>query len=291
MIIETKIIEKPAFTVVGITEKIHFDTTLPPSENAIAKLWSRFNNRIAEIPGTLGRRSFGLMLQSPDHPSGTSFEYTAAAQIVQEGDIPKGMKRIEVPSARYIVFTHRGHLDGISSAFQYFWGNWLPNSPYEYDGGIHTGKYEFEFYDQRYTQPADPISEIDLYFPIRAKPIDNGTPFKQIIGSCYVHVFDFEKAYDFYTNILGLRAAWKSNDNNKPLAGFNMENGTGFIIVGMPGKVTPLPYAAFHFQCKDVAEAHRYLKEKGVEVTHISDDGHGFEFWDPEGNKLHTMAI
>jgi catechol 2,3-dioxygenase-like lactoylglutathione lyase family enzyme len=119
--------------------------------------------------------------------------------------------------------------------------------------------------------------------------MDNGTPFKQMIGNCYVHVNDFEKAYDFYTNILGLKADWKSNDNNKPLAGFNMENGTGFIIVGMPGRVNPLPYAAFHFQCKDMVEAHRYLKERGVEVTDISDDGHGFEFWDPEGNKLHTM--
>ncbi|CAG7658273.1 VOC family protein [Paenibacillus allorhizosphaerae] len=121
--------------------------------------------------------------------------------------------------------------------------------------------------------------------------IANNIPFNQRIGNCYVHVYDFEKAYHFYTNILGLKPAWTSNDNNKPLAGFNMENGTGFIIVGMPSKVTPLPYAAFHFQCTDVAEAHRYLKEKGVQVTDISEDGHGFEFWDTEGNKLHTMAI
>ncbi|WP_158301837.1 VOC family protein [Paenibacillus mesophilus] len=119
----------------------------------------------------------------------------------------------------------------------------------------------------------------------------NNIPFNQRIGNCYVHVYDFEKAYHFYTNILGLKPAWTSNDNNKPLAGFNMEIGTGFIIVGMPTKVTPLPYAAFHFQCTNVAEAHRYLREKGVQVTDISEDGHGFEFWDTEGNKLHTMSI
>ena len=60
MIIETKIIEKPAFNVVGITETIHFDASLPPSENAIAKLWGRFGKRIPEISGQLGWRSFGL---------------------------------------------------------------------------------------------------------------------------------------------------------------------------------------------------------------------------------------
>lgn len=169
MIIETKIIEKPSFGAVGIAETIHFDSCLPPSENAIAKLWGRFGKRIPEIPGQLGWRSFGLMLQNPDNPPGAPFEYTAAVQIHGDVQAPEGMTRIEVPAARYIVLTHRGPLDGISDGFKHFWGHWLPNSPYEYDGGTRTGKYEFEFYDQRYTNPNDPISEIDLYFPIRAK--------------------------------------------------------------------------------------------------------------------------
>ncbi|MDF2661698.1 MAG: hypothetical protein K0Q94_4489 [Paenibacillus sp.] len=169
MIIETKIIEKPSFSAVGITETIHFDSGLPPSENAIAKLWGRFGKRIPEIPGQLGWRSFGLMLQNPDNPPGAPFEYTAAVQVQQNGQVPDGMTRIEVPSARYIVLTHRGPLDGINDGYKHFWGHWLPNSPYEYDGGTRTGKYEFELYDQRYTNPNDPISEIDLYFPVRAK--------------------------------------------------------------------------------------------------------------------------
>lgn len=117
------------------------------------------------------------------------------------------------------------------------------------------------------------------------------TPFKQRIGNCYVHVYNFDKAFDFYTNILGFIPSWTNDDKEKPLAGFNMENGTGFIIVGMPNEIVPLPYAAFHFHCTNVNETHQYLKEKGVRVTEISPDGHGFEFWDPEGNKLHTMDI
>jgi AraC family transcriptional regulator len=169
MIIETKIIEKPAFSVVGITDTIHLDSSLPPSENAIAKLWGQFVKRIPEVPGQLGWRSFGLMLQNPDNPPGAPFDYTAAVQIYQDGDIPEGMTRIEVPAARYIVLTHRGPLDGISDAFEHFWGHWLPNSPYDFDGGTRTGKYEFEFYDQRYTKSDDPNAEIDLYFPIRAE--------------------------------------------------------------------------------------------------------------------------
>jgi len=50
MIIETKIVEKPAFTVVGITETIHFDSCLPPSENAIAKLWVDLTTAFLKSP-------------------------------------------------------------------------------------------------------------------------------------------------------------------------------------------------------------------------------------------------
>ncbi|SFK97745.1 Predicted transcriptional regulator YdeE, contains AraC-type DNA-binding domain [Paenibacillus sp. 1_12] len=169
MILETKFIEKPAFTVIGITETILLDSSLPPSENTIAQLWGRFGKRIPEIADQLGWRSYGLMLQEPNNGPDAPFKYTAAVQIRQDGDIPEGMTRFEVPSARYLVITHRGTLDGITDVFKHFWGQWLPNSVYEYDGGTRTGKYEFEFYDQRYTRQDDPNSEIDVYFPIRDK--------------------------------------------------------------------------------------------------------------------------
>ena len=84
MIIETKIIEKPAFSVVGITESIHFDMSVPPSENAIAKLWGEFSKRIPEVSSQLGWRSYGLMLQNPDNPPGEPFNYTASVQISQD---------------------------------------------------------------------------------------------------------------------------------------------------------------------------------------------------------------
>lgn len=174
MILETKIVEKPAFQVVGMEELIHPDSDTPPSENAIARLWGRFRERMPDIPGQLGWRSFGLMLHDPNNRPGAPFRYIAAVQIHEEGDIPEGLIRIEVPAARYLVLTLRGPLDEIGAGFGHFWGHWLPNSPYEYDGGTGTGKYEFEFYDQRYTQPDDPNSEIDLYFPIRAKSGGSG---------------------------------------------------------------------------------------------------------------------
>src|SRR4029453_19155854 len=119
MIIETKIVEKPAFTVVGITDTIHFDSALPPSENKIAKLWGQFGKRIPEIQGQLGWRSFGLMLQNPDNPPGAPFDYTAAVQINQDGGIPDGMISLEVPAARYIVLTLRGPLDCIREGFEH----------------------------------------------------------------------------------------------------------------------------------------------------------------------------
>lgn len=169
MIIETKFVEKPAFTVIGMTETIQPDSCQPPSENAIAELWGRFGQRMQEIPNQLGWRSYGLMLQKPDNGMGAPFDYTAGVQITGECEVPEGMERIEVLAARYIVLTMRGPLDSINDVYKHFWGSWLRENAYEYDGGTRTGKYEFEFYDQRYTNPDDPNSEIDVYFPIRAK--------------------------------------------------------------------------------------------------------------------------
>jgi predicted transcriptional regulator YdeE len=168
MIVESKIIEKPAFRVVGITERIHFDPSIPPSQNSIAKLWARLTERMDEIPGKLGWRNFGLILQNPNL-SPHEFDYTASVQINEDGAVPDGMVCLDVQAARYIVFTYRGPLDGIGEAIRHFWGLWLPNNACEYDGGIQTGKYEFEFYDQRYSNAGDPNAEIDLYFPIRDK--------------------------------------------------------------------------------------------------------------------------
>jgi predicted transcriptional regulator YdeE len=171
MVLETKFIERPAFTVIGVTESIHFDPSVPISENVIAMQWKCFNERVTEIQGQVGGRSYGLILHNPLLPPGSPFEYTAAVQIdpTHEVSIPEGMLKLEVPAAKYLVLTHRGHLDGLGQSIGYFWREWLPTHPYEYDGGTRTGKYEFECYDQRYTRADDPMSEIDLYFPIRSK--------------------------------------------------------------------------------------------------------------------------
>ncbi|HET7558587.1 MAG TPA: hypothetical protein VFK80_01395, partial [Limnochordia bacterium] len=58
-VLSTRVIELGAFVVVG--EAIRFSPTAgePPSENAIAKLWSRFNERMDTVPGRVGTHAFG----------------------------------------------------------------------------------------------------------------------------------------------------------------------------------------------------------------------------------------
>lgn len=164
MIIETKLIRKPAFLVVGMTERVQLGPGVKPSENAIAKLWDRFNERCCEIPHQVGGRSYGLIQQQPDMQPGDPFPYTAAVGVTEFGLLPDGMSQIEVPETLYAVVTYRGPIDGIGEGFEYFWRTWLPNADYAYEG-----KYEFEFYDQRYRNRIDEGSELDLYFPVVPK--------------------------------------------------------------------------------------------------------------------------
>ncbi|MFD0868291.1 DNA gyrase inhibitor [Chlamydia abortus] len=164
MIIETKLVHKPAFRAVGIQEMVHFSAEEKPSENAIAKLWDRLNARTCEIADPVGYRGYGLIHQTPETKPGDPFNYIAAVGVHSFGQLPEGMISVEVPASLYAVVTYRGVLDGLGEGFEYFWSNWLPQSEYVYEG-----MYEFEFYDQRYRNRTDPESEIDLYFPISPK--------------------------------------------------------------------------------------------------------------------------
>lgn len=164
MIIETKLVQKPEFLAVGMRESVKLNPGEKPSENAISLLWDRFRKRCGEISHQVNFRSYGFIQQMHNWKPGDPILYIAAVGVNSLGELPEGMITMEVPESLYAVVTYRGHLDGIGEGFDFFWEKWLPEADYVYDG-----KYEFEFYDQRFRSRNDPSSEIDLYFPVKPK--------------------------------------------------------------------------------------------------------------------------
>lgn len=86
----------------------------------------------------------------------------AAAEISNTGDLPPHFTTLRLPGQRYAVFTHRGHVSGISSTMNRIFGAWWPTSGLE-----HADMPDmFERYDERF-DPYTGVGVTEIWLPIR----------------------------------------------------------------------------------------------------------------------------
>lgn len=98
--------------------------TLETRKNIPAQ-WERFMRFENTIPGRVGEASYGV---ASNFDGDACFDYLCGVEVDETNELPDGLTRIRVPAQRYAVFTYRGHVSGIESAFEYIWGTWLPTS-------------------------------------------------------------------------------------------------------------------------------------------------------------------
>lgn len=129
------------------------------SKEGIPVLWSEFAPTIANVPNLTGFATYGVC---SDH-DGTdgSFTYHAAVQVSKTPD--NGLDTVEIPAARYAVFTHEGSLDHIADTVGHIFGTWLPTSEFE-----HAGTPDFERYDERFN-PDTGVGSFEYWVPIKPR--------------------------------------------------------------------------------------------------------------------------
>lgn len=88
----------------------------------------------------------------------------AAVEVTSLDDIPITMVGKTIPAHHYAVFTHRGAPVHLSRTFQTIFDEWFPQSDY-----CPADFFDFELYDERYDPNDEPLSEIDIYIPVRKK--------------------------------------------------------------------------------------------------------------------------
>lgn len=143
------IVERPAFTVIGME---HDDKL-----GSISDLWVRYLPREHEITQrTENTVSYGLCIGNAD-----DFRYVAGVAVAPGAPVPAGMTMVQVPAQRYAVFTHTGPVTEIVNTFGYVYEHGLEDNGLDKKTGI-----DFERYDEKFTGPMDPASQLDLYFPI-----------------------------------------------------------------------------------------------------------------------------
>jgi predicted transcriptional regulator YdeE len=148
---EIKIVDRPAFTVVGLKYRGK------NQENEIPQLWQALMPRYGQIQDMVPAPAAYGISANMDKESG-EFDYVAGYEVSSDENIPEGMVAFEVPGGKYAQFTTT--LPKIGETFQNAYQKWLPEAGQKPSGGP-----EIELYDQRF-DPQDPSSEFDLYIPV-----------------------------------------------------------------------------------------------------------------------------
>jgi AraC family transcriptional regulator len=148
---ELKIVEKPAFKVMGML--YHGK----PMSKEIPELWNQFGPRMDSVPHAVNPAvSYGVC-KDMDMETG-EFDYAACVEVNSMADAPAGMVAFEVPAATYAVFP--ATLANIGEVYMTASDKALPAAGYHHSAG-----YDLEVYDEQF-DPEQPGSTFNLYIPI-----------------------------------------------------------------------------------------------------------------------------
>lgn len=128
---EYRIVEKAAFTVMGLSRRFNADTT----NEDIPAFWDEF------LAGSLKKSMTGMF--GVCRGSGEDFEYMIADNYIPHKDVPEGCVTYTVPAGTWAVFPVRGPVpQALQEANRRIWNEWLPNSK----AFRSAGEYDIEWY-------------------------------------------------------------------------------------------------------------------------------------------------
>ena len=94
----------------------------------IPSQWQRFLPHLGQIPGRLGRITYGVCYNSDD---AGNFDYVCGVEVNDFSRLPADWSRVRIPEQKYAIFCQREHISTIRSTWNTIWNNWLPESGYE----------------------------------------------------------------------------------------------------------------------------------------------------------------
>lgn len=145
--LEYSIIDKPAFTVVGVARRFSGET----SYRDIPAFWAEHTRSAA---GRLICGKYGVCIDS----DGQTFDYMIADDYDPACPVPEGMAARTLPAGTWAVFPCRGALPGaLQDVNTRIWSEWLPSSrAYRL-----SGNYNIELYtsDMSYSEIWVPVEK------------------------------------------------------------------------------------------------------------------------------------
>ena len=144
--LDYKIVEKAAFTVVGVKKSFNSET----SYTEIPKFWDEWASDMKGLKGMFGVCS---------DMDGTNFDYWIADLYMPWEEYPEECSTYQIPGGLWALFKCVGPLPGsMQTVNTQIWSEWLPSlKDYEL-----AGNYSLEFYLPPAKNPADTVSYIAI---------------------------------------------------------------------------------------------------------------------------------
>lgn len=112
-----RIADEGRIRAVGLARIFSFSTTI-----GIPAQWQHFMEFYDAIPDKLDGIPIGIT-EAPDDNG--EFDYVCAAEVSRFGEIPDGLRKVEIPAQRYAVFEHRGHVSRMYETYAAIWNEGL----------------------------------------------------------------------------------------------------------------------------------------------------------------------
>jgi AraC family transcriptional regulator len=157
---ETPRIEQAgSILIVGMRERYTVSTMA-----AIPVQWERFAARLDQIPGQVGRATYGLCFNMFGN---APIEYLSGVEVSGFSDVPADLSRATVPRQRYAIFPHRAHVSQLHITIDTILREWLPGSGHQL---AHSGPEAPDFFE-RYGEEFNPSTGsggIEVWIPLAA---------------------------------------------------------------------------------------------------------------------------
>lgn len=104
------------------------------------------------------------------------------------------------------------------------------------------------------------------------------------VGAVFIPVKNIHAAKEWYCDLLGLQVEGEIIAGHLYIVPMN---GTGLVLDSkIYSTETIFQTPPFHFDTKDIEAAFSFMKERGIELVTNIENGHWFNFKDPDGNVL-----
>jgi AraC family transcriptional regulator len=158
---EPKIVINQEIKLVGMSTR----TSL--NKNKTVALWKQFMGRKKEVKNIKNSWHYSIQrydadLKMENFTPNIIFKTCAAVEVNHFEEIPDDMESLVIPEGNYAVFIHRGATEAFHKTADFIFRVWLPNSKYELDNRMH-----FEIMKEEYLGPDNPISEEEVWVPIK----------------------------------------------------------------------------------------------------------------------------